>query len=73
MIWKSFYEDLKLVYQLTIIYEEIYEILSSLESPIVIDDNLKITSVSFLIADFNYLIVNLIVLRLNYYIVSFYT
>ena len=46
---------------------------SSLESPIMLGDNLNITSVSFFIANFNLVVANLVTLDLNYYIASFYT
>ena len=48
---QKLYKDLKLVYQLIIIYEGNF--ISS--SPIMFDDSLKTISVSFFIADFNLL------------------
>ena len=42
-------------------------------SPIISDDNLETTSVSFFIADFNLVSCDLIALHLNSCIVSFYT
>ena len=50
-----------------------WKINSPLELPIILDDNLKATSVVFFIEDFNLLTVNLIALHLNYCIESFYT
>ena len=48
------------------------KLVSSLELPIIFDENLKTTSFSLFMADFNLLSCELIVLHLNYCIESFY-